>query len=121
MVAYSTLIPIFVVTGFLGSGKTTLLNHMLRHPSLKDAAVLINEFGAVGLDHFLVKPVDENTVLLASGCLCCTIRDDLKSAILELNGKRERGHHHKHAVGDGPANDGRDHGARPVSRISSIT
>lgn len=91
MVVYSTLIPIIVVTGFLGSGKTTLLNHMLRHPSLKDAAVLINEFGAVGLDHFLVKPVDENTVLLASGCLCCTIRDDLKSAILELNGKRERG------------------------------
>ncbi len=91
MVVYSRLIPIFVVTGFLGSGKTTLLNHMLRHPSLKDAAVLINEFGAVGLDHFLVKKMDENTVLLASGCLCCTIRDDLKSAILELNSKRERG------------------------------
>ena len=91
MVAYSRLIPIFVVTGFLGSGKTTLLNHMLRHPSLKDAAVLINEFGAVGLDHFLVKKMDENTVLLSSGCLCCTIRDDLKSAILELNSKRERG------------------------------
>jgi G3E family GTPase len=91
MVAYSRLIPIFVVTGFLGSGKTTLLNHLLRHPSLKDAAVLINEFGAVGLDHFLVKKMDENTVLLASGCLCCTIRDDLKSAIIELNGKRERG------------------------------
>ncbi|MGD9536521.1 MAG: GTP-binding protein [Alphaproteobacteria bacterium] len=91
MVAYSRLIPVFVVTGFLGSGKTTLLNHMLRHPSLKDAAVLINEFGAVGLDHFLVKKMDENTVLLSSGCLCCTIRDDLKSAILELNSKRERG------------------------------
>ena len=91
MAVYSRLIPIFVVTGFLGSGKTTLLNHMLRHPSLKDAAVLINEFGSVGLDHFLVKKMDENTVLLSSGCLCCTIRDDLKSAILELNSKRERG------------------------------
>ncbi|MSO69128.1 MAG: GTP-binding protein [Alphaproteobacteria bacterium] len=91
MAVYSRLIPIFVVTGFLGSGKTTLLNHMLRHSSLKDAAVLINEFGAVGLDHFLVKKMDENTVLLSSGCLCCTIRDDLKSAILELNSRRERG------------------------------
>ncbi len=64
---------------------------MLRHPSLKDAAVLVNEFGAVGLDHILVEKMDENTVLLESGCLCCTIRDDLKEAIIELNGKRERG------------------------------
>lgn len=91
MAAYSRLTPLFVVTGFLGSGKTTLLNRMLRHPSLKDAAVLVNEFGDVGLDHFLVEKMDENTVLLESGCLCCTIRDDLKQAIIELNGKRERG------------------------------
>jgi G3E family GTPase len=91
MAVYQRLTPIFVVTGFLGSGKTTLLNHLLRHPSLKDAAVLINEFGAVGLDHFLVRKTDEHTVLLASGCLCCTIRDDLKSAIIELDGKRARG------------------------------
>jgi G3E family GTPase len=91
MVAYSRLTPLIIVTGFLGSGKTTLLNRMLRDPSLKDAAVLVNEFGDVGLDHFLVEKMDENTVLLASGCLCCTIRDDLKQAIIELNGKRERG------------------------------
>ena len=91
MVAYSRLTPLFVITGFLGSGKTTLLNRMLRHPSLKDAAVLVNEFGDVGLDHFLVEKMDENTVLLDSGCLCCTIRDDLKEAIIELNSKRERG------------------------------
>ena len=91
MAAYSRLTPLIIVTGFLGSGKTTLLNRMLRHPSLSDAAVLVNEFGDVGLDHFLVEKMDENTVLLESGCLCCTIRDDLKEAIIELNGRRERG------------------------------
>ena len=91
MAAYAGLTPVIVVTGFLGSGKTTLLNHMLRHPSLADAAVLVNEFGAVGLDHFLVEAMDENTVLLESGCLCCTIRGDLKDAIITLNSRRARG------------------------------
>ena len=91
MVAYARLTPVIVVTGFLGSGKTTLLNHMLRHPSLADAAVLVNEFGAVGLDHFLVEAMDENTVLLESGCLCCTIRGDLKDSIIALNSRRARG------------------------------
>ena len=91
MVAYARLTPVIVVTGFLGSGKTTLLNHMLRHPSLADAAVLVNEFGAVGLDHFLVEAMDESTVLLESGCLCCTIRGDLKDSIIALNSRRARG------------------------------
>ncbi len=91
MVDYARLTPVIVVTGFLGSGKTTLLNHMLRHPSLADAAVLVNEFGAVGLDHFLVEAMDENTVLLESGCLCCTIRGDLKDSIIALNSRRARG------------------------------
>ncbi len=91
MAAYARLTPVIVVTGFLGSGKTTLLNHMLRHPSLADAAVLVNEFGAVGLDHFLVEAMDENTVLLESGCLCCTIRGDLKDSIIDLNSRRARG------------------------------
>ena len=90
MATYTRLTPVIVVTGFLGSGKTTLLNHMLRHPSLADAAVLVNEFGAVGLDHFLVEAMDENTVLLESGCLCCTIRGDLKDSILALNSRRAR-------------------------------
>ena len=80
-----------MLTGFLGSGKTTLLNRLLKHPALGDAAVLINEFGEVGIDHQLVEAVDESTVLLASGCLCCTIRDDLKQAILEVHDKRARG------------------------------
>ena len=91
MAVYGKLTPVFIVTGFLGSGKTTLLNHILRHPSLRDAAVLVNEFGDVGLDHFLVEKMDENTVLLDSGCLCCTIRDDLKQSIIELSTKRARG------------------------------
>ena len=91
MAVYAKLTPVIVVTGFLGSGKTTLLNHMLRHPSLSDAAVLVNEFGAVGLDHLLVEAMDENTVLLESGCLCCTIRGDLKDAIIALNSRRARG------------------------------
>ena len=89
--AYNALIPIIVLTGFLGSGKTTLLNRILKHPSLHDAAVLINEFGQIGLDHMLVERMDENTVVLESGCLCCTIRDDLKTSILELHGRRARG------------------------------
>ena len=80
-----------MLTGFLGSGKTTLLNQLLKHPSLGDAAVLINEFGEVGIDHQLVETVDESTVLLSSGCLCCTIRDDLKQAIMEVHDKRSRG------------------------------
>ncbi len=63
---------------------------MLREPELSDTAVLVNELGDVGLDHFLVEKMDENTVLLESGCLCCTIREDLKGAIIELNSKRER-------------------------------
>lgn len=91
MGVYHQLIPVFVLTGFLGSGKTTLLNRMLRHPSLRDAAVLINEFGEVGLDHLLVERVDENTVVLEGGCLCCTIRDDLKETILSLDDRRARG------------------------------
>ena len=89
--AYSELTPIIVLTGFLGSGKTTLLNRLLKHPALGDAAVLINEFGEVGIDHQLVEAVDESTVLLSSGCLCCTIRDDLKQAIMEIHDKRARG------------------------------
>ena len=91
MTAYHALSPVIIVTGFLGSGKTTLLNHLLKDPSLGDAAVLINEFGEVGLDHHLLEVIDRNTVLLASGCICCTIRDDLKSAVLELHARRARG------------------------------
>ena len=91
MSGYAQRCPVVVVTGFLGSGKTTLLNRALKDPALGDCAVLVNEFGEVGLDHHLLEVIDGNTVLLASGCVCCTIRDDLKSAVLELEDKRARG------------------------------
>jgi G3E family GTPase len=87
----SALIPVNLITGFLGSGKTTLLQRALRSPELGTTAVLINEFGEVGLDHYLLERVDEATVLLESGCICCTIRGDLRDSIRELYDRRERG------------------------------
>ncbi len=83
--------PVNLISGFLGSGKTTLLKRMLASPALADTAVLINEFGEVGLDHELIERVDENTVLLQSGCLCCTIRGELAEAIKSLHSRRARG------------------------------
>jgi G3E family GTPase len=76
--------PVTVVTGFLGSGKTTLLNHLLRQPALARAAVLVNEFGEIGLDHLLVERLDESTVLLNAGCLCCSVRGDLARVLREM-------------------------------------
>ena len=77
-------IPLSVLTGFLGAGKTSLLNRLLRDPALADTAVIINEFGEIGLDHLLVKSIDDNMVLLQSGCLCCTLRGDLVTALENL-------------------------------------
>ena len=69
--------PVSVVTGYLGSGKTTLIASLLRHPELGDTAVIVNELGEIGIDHAILRQVDERTVLLASGCVCCTLRGDL--------------------------------------------
>ena len=82
--------PVNLLTGFLGSGKTTLLQRLVADPAFSETAVLINEFGEVGLDHHLLERIDETTVLLQSGCLCCTIRGELSAAIKDLHSRRAR-------------------------------
>ena len=84
-------LPVSLITGFLGSGKTTLLNRLLRHDGMKDSAVIINEYGEVSLDHLLVERVDGEVAVLASGCICCTIRSDLEETLRSLLVKRDRG------------------------------
>ena len=74
--------PVTLITGFLGSGKTTLLQRLLLDPALSDTAVLLNEFGEIGLDHHLLERIDEKMVMLQSGCVCCTIRGELSTAKL---------------------------------------
>lgn len=86
-----TPIPVSVLTGFLGSGKTTLLNALLTDRALSETAVILNEFGEIGLDHLLVETADEGIVELSSGCLCCTIRGDLINTLEELLRKRDNG------------------------------
>jgi G3E family GTPase len=84
-------LPATVITGFLGSGKTTLLSHLLRDPALARTAVIVNEFGEVGLDHLLVEASEEEVVLLEGGCLCCKVRGDLVRTAGELLARRARG------------------------------
>ncbi|ATV16822.1 CobW family GTP-binding protein [Pseudomonas syringae] len=84
-------IALNVITGFLGSGKTTLLKRLLADENMGDTALLINEFGDVGIDHLLVGEVAPDTVLLPSGCVCCTVRGELKDALLGLLERRNRG------------------------------
>jgi G3E family GTPase len=84
-------LPFTVLTGFLGAGKTTLLNRLLQDPALADTAVIINEFGEIGLDHLLVERVDDGVVLLSSGCLCCTMRGDLVDALERLTRDLDNG------------------------------
>jgi G3E family GTPase len=84
-------LPVSLITGFLGSGKTTLLKHLLRDPGMNRAAVIINEFGEVGIDHELVASSSESMTLLSNGCLCCTVRTDLQETLRELFIKRRAG------------------------------
>ncbi|MBV9017042.1 MAG: GTP-binding protein, partial [Alphaproteobacteria bacterium] len=84
-------IPVTVLTGFLGSGKTTLLNHVLKQPEMAATAVIVNEFGEIGLDHLLVESATEDVVLLNSGCLCCTVRGDIVNTLTDLFVRRVKG------------------------------
>ena len=86
-----TALPVSVITGFLGSGKTTLLSRLLRDPAFERTAVIINEFGAVGLDHLLVESSDEQILTLAGGCVCCTVRGDLVRTAGDLLARRAAG------------------------------
>ena len=83
--------PVSILTGFLGSGKTTLLKALLAHPGMNRVAVIINEFGEIGLDHALIEKIEEDAVLLNSGCLCCTVRGDLLDTLKSLYKRRAKG------------------------------
>ena len=84
-------LPVSIITGFLGSGKTTLLNHLVQHPQMQDAVVLVNEFGEIGLDHLLIEAITEKIVLLQSGCICCQLNGEFASTLTDLYEKRLAG------------------------------
>lgn len=89
----SSLLPVTIITGYLGSGKTTLLNHILHHQHGKKVAVIVNEFGDVGIDSQLVMNVDEEILEMNNGCICCTVRGDLIRIVGNLMEKREKFDH----------------------------
>ncbi len=84
----SSITPVTLLTGFLGSGKTTLLNRLLKHPTMQETAVLINEFGAVSIDHLLVREASENIMVMSNGCICCSVAGDMVQALRDLYFKR---------------------------------
>jgi G3E family GTPase len=83
--------PVTLLTGFLGSGKTTVLNHVLKQPAMAATAVIVNEFGEIGIDHLLVEKATDDVVLMQSGCLCCTIRGDIADTLVNLFVDRAKG------------------------------
>lgn len=86
-----TRIAVTIITGFLGSGKTTLLNALLKHPEMSRSAIIVNEFGEIGLDYDLVETSSENVVQLENGCLCCTVKGDLIDTFRDLYLQRKGG------------------------------
>ena len=84
-------VPVTVITGFLGSGKTTLLQHLLAHPDAVPTAVLVNEFGEIGLDHDLIRRGDDQLVELSNGCICCAMQEDLVTTLGDLMARRDAG------------------------------
>ncbi|MBL8522519.1 MAG: GTP-binding protein [Betaproteobacteria bacterium] len=84
----SAITPVTLLTGYLGSGKTTLLNRLLKHPAMEETAVLINEFGAVSIDHLLVREASENIMVMSNGCICCSVAGDMVQALRDLYFKR---------------------------------
>ncbi|HTZ35668.1 MAG TPA: GTP-binding protein [Stellaceae bacterium] len=83
--------PVTLLTGFLGSGKTTVLNRVLKDPAMAATAVIVNEFGEIGIDHLLVEKATDDVVLMQSGCLCCTIRGDIAETLVNLFVDRAKG------------------------------
>jgi G3E family GTPase len=83
--------PVSLITGFLGSGKTTLLNHLLHHRGMADSAVIVNEFGEIGLDHLLIEAVSGEVAVMANGCICCTVTSDLEATLRRLLAQRDTG------------------------------
>jgi G3E family GTPase len=83
-------LPVTIITGFLGSGKTTLLNHILTNQQGIKTAVLVNEFGEIGIDNELIVTTDDNMVELSNGCICCTINNDLVDAVYQVLEREEK-------------------------------
>lgn len=84
-------VPVSILTGFLGAGKTTLLNRLISDPWLSDAALIINEFGDVGIDHLLVESSSDGLIELSDGCLCCTVRGELVDTLADLMDRMQSG------------------------------
>lgn len=84
-------LPLHIVTGFLGAGKTSLINRLLRAPELADTLVIVNEWGEIGLDHLLFETIADEVILIASGCLCCTLRGDLIDGLHQILRRRDAG------------------------------